>query len=1146
MDGMACPGEAGPDRCPDEDRFEELFECLGGIGDPGAKTREFLETARLLLRPNASFVPRLGELVTYCIRQAADSILESAGNSPEDQRWKRLSRKAVIAYKEYERALLFSPDDSEAALTAARVDLRAEIDALDKFHNGGQRRSERQAAAAHARLTGSIAVREGLEPVRDFLKVREEATGRLHSACSVGDAERLLSECVEAMIAFLRSTADKSGDLEELAGRASPGTVDLDDAQQLIITDSDLEEFLGSVADPAWLELLYRDGRLSLPAGSGGWWAARTAAIRLSVSHREQVTAWLAGVADDGRRDPGRCAAVADVLLGMAEPEFDAALEIAARHPRDRGILRIFMRALEGMDPSDKIVERCADIFLNALIPEGQSAEQPANAGLNRMSGDLIALLRMLYDGANEHNANSRIRLLLLKMAKMPTRYGALRLFPIGRDQRLPISTLAEVDPDEHYSEHARTVGGFFVGIFGRAMGWLPAAELLELAEDAPEEVGGRFRTWILAAVHDADPDAMAAEIEEAIGSRSPNCDDIALLGRIAQELGPDDLTDRYRAALGDPPNVAEVSRALASGDLLPDWRYPYLWSGLLPEASAAEWAEAPATRILADRIGPSESRGYYLGLADDPDIDIGAGWVQSPLSAEHLRSLGPERAAGEITVWRRQPHDWAHDYQSLARTLQQVVGENPAAWLAEPLQIALLLHHPTYISAYLQGAAKAATDNPGAFEAVPIGGLVDVMVMAQQEPWPAEPLDGNSRPQLDYDADWLSARRAGTDLAKALLDSGIGVAGRDDEMWDYLDAETRTNPQTFEVGPVGAGFADDPVGYMLDNPEENNTPSDPLSLAINEARTRAVDAALSFMAAEHRAAQAVRPQAAGLLDLCLHLDGLEGAKHRAIIAPNAARLSHILPEWFDQKHSLLFGRDAPGRLGQLAVDMAVKWSRPWEWLLVNHRDSIYDSAARGVESALDWLQIAMLYGYDGYDPRQLAQRLGRRLPQACEALADLIGRIEQPTPEQMGAALDFCDTIISHGDGQHAAALGRMAYADTLDHDTWTAITLEALDKTGGYIGHAHKIAERILENPPIPRGAAILTHLVEVQTNKALALATAETEIEQPAYFGGAWPRSLIADQAADWLAAAQNRETTSEYDRLEETLRRHRLLR
>ena len=119
------------------------------------------------------------------------------------------------------------------------------------------------------------------------------------------------------------------------------------------------------------------------------------------------------------------------------------------------------------------------------------------------------------------------------------------------------------------------------------------------------------------------------------------------------------------------------------------------------------------------------------------------------------------------------------------------------------------------------------------------------------------------------------------------------------------------------------------------------------------------------------------------------------------------------------------------------------------------------------------------------------------------------------------------------------------MAYADNLDHDTWTTITLKALEATGGYMGQAHKIIDRILENPPTPRSASILTLLVEVETNEALARTTAETGQDQPAYSDGAWPRWLIADQAADWLAAAQNQETASEYSRLETTLRRHSLL-
>ena len=453
----------------------------------------------------------------------------------------------------------------------------------------------------------------------------------------------------------------------------------------------------------------------------------------------------------------------------------------------------------------------------------------------------------------------------------------------------------------------------------------------------------------------------MVAEIEKAIGSRSPNCDDITLLHRIALEFSSDRLADRYRAALGDPPSVAEVSRALASDEMLPDWRFPYQWSGLLPEASAAAWTGAPATHILAAEIGPPETRDYYLALPDDPTSGIWVGSVESPLGVEHLRDLGPERAAAEIAAWHPKPHDSGHDYRMIAQALAQVVREDAATWLTEPLPIAVRLRHPTYICAYLRGAARAAAENPGAFEPVSVDGLVDVITMVQAEPWPAEEFNGSSQPNVEHDVDWMPARMAGTDLVKALLDSEIGLRNRDDDVWGYLETEARTNPHIFETIPFG--FANDPVGYMLNNAKGSNTPSDPRFMAINQAGTKAVDAALSFIAAEHRTTQSVRPKATDLLEWCLHLDGLEGAKHRAVIAPATSFLSRILPDWFDQNHSLLFGGNAPGRLGQLTVDTTVKWSQPWEWLLVNHGDDIYDSATRGVDRSLDWLQIG--YGTD-------------------------------------------------------------------------------------------------------------------------------------------------------------------------------------
>ena len=86
MDGEPRAGGDRPERDADPDRFEDLLECLSGIGDAGREAKDFLETARMLLRDDIPPVPRPGEVVAYCVRQAADSILESAGSSPEDGR----------------------------------------------------------------------------------------------------------------------------------------------------------------------------------------------------------------------------------------------------------------------------------------------------------------------------------------------------------------------------------------------------------------------------------------------------------------------------------------------------------------------------------------------------------------------------------------------------------------------------------------------------------------------------------------------------------------------------------------------------------------------------------------------------------------------------------------------------------------------------------------------------------------------------------------------------------------------------------------------------------------------------------------------------------------------------------------------------
>lgn len=1094
-----------------------------------------METARWLLGADDAVVPCRGEAVAYCVRQAMDSILESAGTADDDQRWNELSRGVVKAKDRFVRAVqLGEAGDPGTALDG----LLTEIRTLKEFHDSEETRSERQAADVIARLTGSHALRGGLAPIKELLKTRQEANRLLHSSCSEEKAERLLSRCCDAMVGVLRSPADKGGDLAERAKKASPNDADLQAALALMASEADMEVFLDSATDPGWLELLYGNGRLDPNGGSRSWQAAHRAAARLSASHPQQMAAWLNNISGEHSDDHDRCAAVVRALLDLENPEYRLALRIAARHPQSEAMLLHFRRSLSKGNPSDPFVEECADTFLVYPAPDGDPqatrfSQQPFTHGQG-------SLLRIVCEGADENNAEARIGLLARKMAGRPFLQVGTGLLSVGRDQRLPISCLGDDDPWWSRRGPHHVLAGCLVRVLGNAMDWLPAAKLLGLAEAAPEELAARLRPWILAAAPDADPEAMTAEIETAIGTRRPTCDDIALIDRIA---GPDEPVRRWKAALGEPPTVVEASEALGTGELLPDrWRFPYFWAALLPEAAAEAWAGAPGLRVLEARIGPPETRDFYLALRDDPEDRFEAGPVPSPLSAEILRDMGPEQAADEIAAWRPQRSDWPHSPRLIASTLEQLVGDDPATWLADPLGIAASLQHPNYIAAYLRAAAKVAADNDDARPMLPVAELVDVMTMVQAEPWPAEQLGSADCHGDHFDPDWTQARRAGTDLAKALVDSGAGLGGRDDEVWDYLEAEARTNPDAFEMGEPGQDGAADPVKRMLEAAIESNSVDDPLFLAINQASTRAVDAAVALMAQEHEADQTVRPQAVELIEWCLHQPGLKGAKFRGIIAPSSRLLRHILPEWFDANHKLLFGDGAPGKLGQLTVDVAVNWSQPWDWLLDNYADSIYNSARRGVEQSYRWIMLAMLHRVGGYEPNRIVQRLQGRVEQACGVLAGLIGRLDDTAPDQNEAITSFCDAVTGHAKGRLAPALGGLAYADSLDHNLWAAVTLDALDASGGRIVKSHQVAERILETPPTPDGAAVLSHLVEVQTNPALAADRGEGQHQD--HYDGAWARRLIADRAADWLNTAEDRRPGDEYDQLEKKLKHHGL--
>ncbi|MEV6648762.1 IS630 family transposase [Amycolatopsis sp. NPDC051371] len=203
------------------------------------------------------------------------------------------------------------------------------------------------------------------------------------------------------------------------------------------------------------------------------------------------------------------------------------------------------------------------------------------------------------------------------------------------------------------------------------------------------------------------------------------------------------------------------------------------------------------------------------------------------------------------------------------------------------------------------------------------------VMVHTPVHPWPAIAL--GSDPD-DFDHDWRPVEHASVELVKAMAASDIGFGARGDEIWNILlsEAQNRDEPS----GTSGEQF-------------------DALTSAINRPCTKALETVLSFLGHEYRLNGTVMPEALELLSSILQLDGRIGVEHRAILATRIEFLRHIAPAWFEQHHGELFGGDSPSELGQVTVDLAVRWGQVNKWLLDSYPSSVRDAVEHALEHYL-------------------------------------------------------------------------------------------------------------------------------------------------------------------------------------------------
>ena len=480
---------------------------------------------------------------------------------------------------------------------------------------------------------------------------------------------------------------------------------------------------------------------------------------------------------------------------------------------------------------------------------------------------------------------------------------------------------------------------------------------MLECVDSVPEVARVRLRAWVLGNASDVDPDALAAEVLTAIATRDATGDDVALIQR-AIDLGDrESLRVSWLNALGEAPDVGQVQLAIDGEASLPEnlWR-ARSWIPILPESFPGTWA-APC-QVLNDAMG-GLSREQLLTRTLPQMHTIG-----SPLDAQHFDGMSPAEASATIAQWRPGSDDFYVSARGLSGVLQELVNENPADWLSDPVAIVRTLHHPTYISAYLR-AAETIEDRSTANHLE----LLNAAKLVESEPWQAAPI---GRDRRRYEPDWREARRAAIELIGTLASAGQGFADRADDAWDLIENAARRQPQRHETPRL----------------------DDQLIQADIRGSARALELALLLIEAEIQASKPPRPKLERLLDYSLRLEGDLGLEHRKVIAPRIFWLRRRLPAWTASAMQLIIGNEAPEDLGETTFELILSRTSSSQWLCEAYPDMLHDAARRQKERAIDHVLVAMLWGWQGHSIEAVTDLLVRHselIPEAAERLAKML-----------------------------------------------------------------------------------------------------------------------------------------------------------
>lgn len=713
---------------------DRLLDALRRLGERGQRAADFLVTAGEQLGHRGT---RAGELTAYALRETLMSLVALGGER------KRGVREAAEDVVRRSRAVREGGADvSTLSASIARLDA-----ALT-----GPGPNERRLEIAITQVARRRPTRSSADLLEQFSVLLDAVSTALHSTITRDEAARLYERTLGVTQSLFGPLTERLAEVDALLAIENPEDTDVKRLRGYVGDERHLAYFFERAEGPGWFRVLRGEPVLEPPPSE--LWTAGPYVARVAETHPDELRTWLSerkGTALNSKQAADLLHIARILSIGVA----GSVLTLAKPHLADMRVrfsVDAYLRELPPEERGEGAIVWLVRLALDEVLKG------------DRASSDTYLAAELLNVGLLAMRAGDAARWLSILVHRL--RFVAAREPPLRLRVLAPLS---ELRVDAGATPIALATAAVVQASSIAAEQGVPLSDRIKTLEQLPSPLHVRVIAQQLAAEPPNGADiARSFALRQIAGNSDPTPEELVLVRQLGS--GPaTGLAAELLSALGMPPCPADLVAASGRDNVSDDLRRAHRWLVAMPEEVRATWAEAD--EALTDDLGAAPEDGVLMrsGVAS---------WVgnSSPYGPQSLSGLSPFKAAAKIASWRRPADSSFMDASArgLAEALEQVVEQNPNAWLAAGLDgVVIELCHPLYIAACLSALGKDPAELAGHVDSV-----LAALELVRSRPWLAEEQTGTAS---ELEGSWIHASARGVALIGQMLKgSGLNAQQRD------------------------------------------------------------------------------------------------------------------------------------------------------------------------------------------------------------------------------------------------------------------------------------------------------------------------------------------------------------------------------